>query len=60
MCSLIPIYCQEKCPIGKHCCFGQMYADSIRDKPVRERHKCDYPKQTGMKFVDTETSKPAA
>lgn len=58
--NLIPICCQENCPIGKKCCFGQVYIDSLGDKPVRERHKCEYHKQTGMKFVDTEIVKPAA
>ena len=34
--NLIPIYCQEHCPLGKKCCFGEVYADSIGDKPIRE------------------------
>lgn len=58
--NLIPIYCCEKCPIGKKCCFGEIYIDTIGDKPVRERHKCEYPKGTGMKFVDAIAEKPAA
>ena len=58
--SLIKIYCQEKCAIGKHCCFGEVYEDSIGDKPLKERHLCSYSKQTGFKYVITETGKPAA
>ena len=58
--NLLPIYCMEHCPLNKHCCFGEVYADSIGDKPLRERHKCEYGKKTGMTYVDTETAKPAA
>lgn len=58
--NLIPIYCQEHCPLGKKCCFGEVYADSIGDKPIRERHKCEFHKKTGKKYVDTETATPAA
>ena len=58
--KLIPIYCQECCPLGKKCCFGEVYSDSIGDRPIRERHKCEFAKRTGMKFVNTITEKPAA
>lgn len=58
--KLIPIYCQEQCPIGKRCCFGEVYADSLGNQVIRERHKCEYCKKTGMKYVDTATAKPAA
>lgn len=49
--KLIPIYCREHCPLNKHCCFGEVYADSIGDKPIRERHKCEYHKKTGKNVV---------
>jgi hypothetical protein len=58
--NLIPIYCQEHCPLNKHCCFGEVYADSIGDKPIRERHKCEFHKRTGKEYVETETASPAA
>ena len=58
--NLIPIYCQEHCPLNKHCCFGEVYADSIGDKPIRERHKCEFHKSTGKEYVETETASPAA
>lgn len=58
--KLVSIRCQENCPIGKSCCFGEIYVDSIGERPVRERHKCRCPKQSGKEYVDTETSKPAA
>ena len=56
MSKLLPIKCQESCPIGKRCCFGEVYSDSIGDKPIRERHKCKYHKRTGMIYVDTQTA----
>ncbi len=58
--KLISIYCQERCPIGKKCCFGEVYADTIGDRVIRERHKCEFKKKTGMIFVDTVISNPAA
>ena len=58
--NLIPIYCQEHCPLNKHCCFGEVYADSIGNKPIRERHKCEFHKRTGKEYVETETASPAA
>ena len=58
--ALVPVYCQEKCPIGKHCCFGEVYVESIGNKPIRERHKCNCRKKTGFEYVDTVTEKPAA
>ena len=58
--NLLPICCQENCPIGKRCCFGEVYIDTIGEIPIRERHKCNYRKQTGKTFVDTEIVKPAA
>ncbi len=57
--NLIPICCQEKCPLGKRCCFGEVYAESLASGPIRERHKCEYHKITGKKFVDTETRQSA-
>lgn len=60
MSEFIPIYCQENCPIGKSCCFGEVYVDSLGDKPIRERHKCEYHKKTGMTYVETEIDNPAA
>lgn len=57
---LVPIYCQEQCPLGKRCCFGEAYVDSLGDNPLRERHKCGCSKATGLKYVDTKTEKPAA
>jgi len=57
---LIPIRCQENCPIGKKCCFGEVYAESLGERPLRERHKCHYSKSTGKEFVDTKTEKSVA
>lgn len=45
--NLISIYCQEHDPLNKHCCFGEVYVDSIGDKPIRERYKCEFYKRTG-------------
>ena len=56
----VAICCQEKCPIGKHCCFGEAYIESLGEKPLRERHKCEYAKSTGKRYVETKTVKPAA
>jgi len=55
--DIISICCTIQCPIGKHCCFGEVYRDSLGDKPLRERHKCQYNKSTGIQYVDTETTK---
>lgn len=60
MINLLPIYCQEHCPLKKKCCFGEVYVDSLGDVLIRERHKCAYPKKTGMKYVDTKIAKPIA
>lgn len=57
--KLVPIYCQEKCPLGKRCCFGEVYVDSMGENPLRERHKCGYHSKTGKHYVDTKTE-PAA
>lgn len=43
-----PIRCQEKCPIGKRCCFGEVQAAHGN---FRERHKCSHKKQTGREYV---------
>ena len=60
MFEFIPIYCNNVCPLGKKCCFGEVYIDSLGDKPIRERHKCQFHKNTGMKYVYTEPAMPAA
>ena len=60
MVNIIPIYCMEHCPLGKKCCFGEIYVDSIGDKPIHERHKCEFHKKTGITFVDTKITNPAA
>lgn len=39
--DLIPIYCQEYCPLNKHCKFGDAYPDSL---PIHESHKCRFKK----------------
>ena len=57
---LAPICCQEKCPIGKRCCFGEVYVETIGESSLRERHKCEYHKKTGFEYVDTVITKPAA
>ena len=57
--KLQPIYCKEKCPIGKKCCFGEIYVECIGNQPIRERHKCNYSKATNMNYVITEIYKPA-
>lgn len=58
--NLLSIYCMEDCPLNKHCCFGEVYADSIGDKPLRERHKCKFHKKTEKTYVHTETAKQTA
>lgn len=35
--KLISVYCQEECPIGKHCKFGEVYPDGL---PVHAKYKC--------------------
>lgn len=47
--DLIPIYCQEYCPLNKHCKFGDAYPDSL---PIHESHKCRFKKTTGKDNVD--------
>lgn len=58
--KLLPIYCQENCLIGKKCCFGEVYIETIGESPLRERHKCGYHKKTGLLYVDTVIEKPVA
>jgi len=52
-----PIYCNEQCPLGKKCCFGEIFIECIGNEPIKERHKCKFSKSTKMDYVLTFTTK---
>lgn len=59
MSEFTPIYCQEHCPYGKHCCFGEINIDSLGDRPIVERHKCKSAKKAEDKYVIVKVEKIA-